>query len=68
MRFREEPYEWVYEGLKPLLLSDVARSRRGMSLSLAVLCCAVARRLGVPLALVRAPEQGAQPLLPGSGE
>ena len=45
--FRYEPFEWVYDGLAPLLLPDVLRTRRGIPLSLAIMICSVARRLGL---------------------
>ncbi|KAK9840730.1 hypothetical protein WJX81_000639 [Elliptochloris bilobata] len=47
--FREEPVEWVYTGLGPLLLRDVLASRKGVAASLALLTSCVARRLHVPL-------------------
>ena len=45
--FRYEPFEWVYDGLAPLLLPDVLRKRRGVPISLAVVLCGVAHRLGL---------------------
>lgn len=51
MHFRQEPFEWVYDGLKPLLLPDVVRNRKGMSVSLATLTICVLRRLGLSAAL-----------------
>jgi hypothetical protein len=47
--FRQKPFEWNYEGLKPLLLHEVLASRRGMSLSLCILFSCVASRLGLAL-------------------
>ena len=49
LRYRFEPFEWVYDGLKPLLLPDVLQTQKGMSLSLAALYCCVARRIGLQL-------------------
>ena len=49
LRFQQKPFEWNYEGLAPLLLRDVLRTRRGISLSLAMLCSGVARRMGLSL-------------------
>ena len=49
LRFQQKPFEWNYEGLAPLLLRDVLRTRRGISLSLAILFSGVARRLGLCL-------------------
>ena len=48
-RIRFEPFEWVYDGLKPLLLPDILQTRKGMSHSLAALYCCVARRAGLQL-------------------
>lgn len=61
-RYRYRPFEWVYEGLKPLLLPDVLRRRRGAPLSLAVLVAAVGRRVG--LALTPIPAADPLPLGP----
>jgi Transglutaminase-like superfamily len=41
------PFEWVYEGYKPLLLPDVLATRKGMSVSLATLLLCVLRRAGL---------------------
>ena len=56
--FRQKPFEWNYEGLKPLLLHEVLASRRGMTLSLCVLFSCVARRLGLALTPVPATVTG----------
>ncbi|KAK9827465.1 hypothetical protein WJX74_003759 [Apatococcus lobatus] len=48
-RIRFEPFEWVYDGLKPLLLPDILETKKGMSHSLAALYCCVARRAGLQL-------------------
>lgn len=45
LSYRQEPYEWVYDGLSPLLLDAVAGSCEGIHISLAALYCAVGRRL-----------------------
>ena len=47
--FKEEPVEWVYTGLAPLLLRDVLASRKGVAASLALLASCAARRLHVYL-------------------
>ncbi|CAL5228464.1 g11604 [Coccomyxa viridis] len=52
--FRQKPFEWNYEGLKPLLLHEVLASGRGMTLSLCILFSCVARRLGLILTPVPA--------------
>ncbi len=46
---KQQPYEWVYDGLKPLLLDSVLETRKGVHISLAALYCAVARRLSCRL-------------------
>ncbi|KAF6251695.1 hypothetical protein COO60DRAFT_1558044, partial [Scenedesmus sp. NREL 46B-D3] len=65
-RLRCDPFEWVYDGLAPLLLPQVLQTRKGLPLSLAVVAGAVARRLGMPLQLLCADDSQ----LPGtaSGE
>ncbi|GIL53826.1 hypothetical protein Vafri_9466 [Volvox africanus] len=59
LKFRHEPVEWVYDGLAPALLPQVVKRRRGIPLSLAILYCCVARRLGVSAAPVKAAAGGA---------
>jgi len=51
-RFRQDPFEWVYQGLQPLNMLDVLRSGKGISLTLAAIFAGVARQLGVPVSLV----------------
>ena len=48
-RLRYEPFEWVYDGLQPLLLPEVLKRRKGAPIVLAGLAAAVGRRLGLPL-------------------
>jgi hypothetical protein len=48
-KLRYEPFEWVYDGLKPLLLPNLLSRRKGAPLTLAAAAAAVGRRLGVPL-------------------
>lgn len=48
-RFKHEPFEWVYEGLQPLLLLPRLQRRKLTPLSLATVAAAVARRLDLPL-------------------
>ena len=48
-KFKYEPFEWVYEGMKPLLLEDVLRMRKGTPAALAMAVAAVGRRAGIPL-------------------
>lgn len=55
-RFRQEPYEWVYDGLKPLDIMDVLETNKGISLTLAVSFLGVARHLGIPMSMVPIPE------------
>lgn len=56
--FRQKPFEWNYEGLKPLLLHEVLASKRGMSLSLCILFSCIAKRLGLALMPVPATSTG----------
>ncbi len=56
LRFRQDPYEWVYDGLKPLLLDGLLQTHKGIHISLASLYCAVARRLGCAIYPRTAPE------------
>lgn len=55
-RFRQEPYEWVYDGLKPLDIVDVVYTNKGISLTLAVTFLGIARHLGIPMSMVPIPE------------
>ena len=50
-RFRFEPFEWVYEGLEPLLLppSGALHRRKLAPLTLAAAAAGAGRRLGLPL-------------------
>ena len=48
-RFKHEPFEWVYEGLHPLLLPQRLQRRKLAPLTLATVAAGVARRLGLPL-------------------
>ena len=54
-KFRYKPFEWLYEGLDPLLLQPVLEKRQGIPLTLAVLYCSVGLRLGIPLLPQRVP-------------
>ena len=58
LKFRQEPFEWVYDGLSPLLLDEVLANKKGMSASLAALYTAVGRRLGFHLIPECAPNTG----------
>lgn len=60
-RFRQEPYEWVYDGLKPLDMVDVVDTNKGISLTLAVSFLGIARHLGIPMSMVPIPEGTATP-------
>eukprot|EP00775_Hariotina_reticulata_P004608 gene4608-4862_t len=51
-KLRCDPFEWVYDGLAPLLLPDVLQTRKGIPLSLSLITAAVARRLDLPLQLL----------------
>ena len=49
VKLKYEPFEWVYEGLSPLLLPKVLKNRKGTPAALAIAAAAVGRRVGVPL-------------------
>ena len=55
-RYRQEPYEWVYEGLKPLDMMDVLQTGKGISLTLSVIFLGIARQLNIPMSMVPIPE------------
>lgn len=55
-KLRNAPFEWVYDGLAPALLPQVLQRGKGMPLSLALVAAGVARRLGVKVQLLCAPE------------
>ncbi|PRW61057.1 2-dehydro-3-deoxyphosphooctonate aldolase [Chlorella sorokiniana] len=48
-RFKHEPFEWVYEGLQPLLLPPRLWRRKLAPLTLATVAAGVAQRLGLQL-------------------
>ena len=47
LKFRNYPFEWVYDGLDPALLHKVVYRCKGMPLSLGSLCVLVGARLGI---------------------
>lgn len=55
-KLKNAPFEWVYDGLAPALLPQVLQRGKGMPLSLALVAAGVARRLGVRVQLLCAPE------------
>lgn len=60
-----KPFEWLYEGMRPLLLPDVLANNWGIPLALATLYACVGLRLGVslvPQKLRQAPE--GDPVIP----
>ena len=58
-RFRQSPFEWVYDGLSPVLLPDVVESRKGLSIVLAAIYVMVAKELGVRLTMAPLPQAAA---------
>lgn len=54
LRLRHEPIEWLYDGLRPLLLGEALRHRKAAPLAMAVLGCVLGARVGLPLAPFRA--------------
>lgn len=55
-KFRQTPFEWVYDGLSPVLIHDVLKSRKGLCIVLATIYVVVAAPLGLQLAMARVPE------------
>lgn len=53
-KLKYEPYEWVYDGLAPIVLEDVLRRRKGAPIALAIIAAGIARRAGLPLVPVPA--------------
>jgi Transglutaminase-like superfamily len=49
IKLKYEPFEWVYEGLSPLLLDKVLRKRKGTPAALAIAATAIGRRVNIPL-------------------
>ena len=49
MELKIQPYEWVYDGLKPLFLDSIFDIKKGIHISLAALYCAIGRRLECPI-------------------
>lgn len=57
-KYKSPPIEWVYDGFRPLLLSDVVLRRSGIPMSIAILYQSVARRLHLPVSLCQATDTG----------
>lgn len=53
-RLKYEPYEWVYDGLAPIVLEDILRRRKGAPIALAIIAAGIAKRAGLPLVPVPA--------------
>ena len=58
LKFKERPFEWVYEGLQPLELPHVLNARVGPSLTLAALWSCVAGACKLSHAIVPVPQGG----------
>ena len=58
LRFKERPFEWVYEGLQPLELPHVLEARVGPSLTLAALWSCVAGACRLSHVIVPVPQGG----------
>ena len=58
LRFKERPFEWVYEGLQPLELAHVLEARVGPSLTLAALWSCVAGACRLSHVIVPVPQGG----------
>lgn len=48
-KFHYRPFEWVYEGLGPLTLTDLLKKKRGTPAAIAMLITVVGQRLSIPL-------------------
>lgn len=55
-KFRQKPFEWVYDGLSPVLLQDVLESRSGLSILLATIYVSVAAHLNINLVMTPVPK------------
>jgi hypothetical protein len=49
IKLKYEPFEWVYDGLGPLLVSKVLKKRKGTPAALALAAAAVGRKINLPL-------------------
>jgi len=49
MKFKYEPFEWLYEGLDPILVSHLLQRKKGTPASLALCLSALGDRVGLPL-------------------
>jgi hypothetical protein len=49
IKLKYEPFEWVYEGLGPLLLPKVLKKRKGTPAALAIAATAIARKINLSL-------------------
>ena len=58
LKFKERPFEWVYEGLQPLELPHVLEARVGPSLTLAALWSCVAGACRLSHVIVPVPQGG----------
>ena len=47
--YKVKPFEWLYEGLQPLLLPDVLARKWGIPLALSIVYTCLGLRLGVAL-------------------
>lgn len=63
--FRQAPFEWVYDGLSPVMLPDVLSSHKGLCIVLSMLCIIVAAPLGIDLAMMRVPQPASEASLAG---
>jgi Transglutaminase-like superfamily len=64
-KFRQAPFEWVYDGLSPVLLPDVLHSHKGLCVVLSMLYILVAAPLGVDLVMMRVAPPAAEASLAG---
>lgn len=64
-KFRQAPFEWVYDGLSPVLLPDVLHSHKGLCIVLSMLYIIVAAPFGIDFAMMRVVQPAAEASLAG---
>lgn len=55
-KFRQKPFEWVYDGLSPVMLQDVLESHSGLSVILATIYVCLAACVGNHLVIAPVPK------------
>jgi Transglutaminase-like superfamily len=65
-KFRQAPFEWVYDGLSPVLLPDVLQTHKGLCIVLSMLYIMVAAPLNIDLVMMRVPQAPSDASLAGA--